>query len=93
MVDCIEILVIHCWGSAILYASDGGGELISPNYPEDYPDEEDCSVTIEADPDQFIVIDVHDFSTEATYDSLQVATEYTKNLQCMYIHVYIDFFN
>ena len=74
MVDCIEILVIHCWGSAILYASDGGGELISPNYPENYPNYMDCSVTIEADPDQFIVIDVHDFSTEATYDSLQVAS-------------------
>jgi len=44
--------------------------LSSPNYPNNYDNDEYCEWNIAADPGQTIQIDFIDFHTEANYDYL-----------------------
>ena len=48
------------------------GRFVSPNYPNNYPDDEDCSWGITV-PDGFLVkVDFSHFNTESNYDELQI---------------------
>eukprot|EP00058_Branchiostoma_floridae_P010033 XP_002595521.1 hypothetical protein BRAFLDRAFT_69073 [Branchiostoma floridae] len=52
--------------------SDPSGTLLSPNYPNDYPHNQNCYYTIAAAPGNYLELTVRAFRTESTHDVLQI---------------------
>ena len=56
-----------------LDASNQNQSLSSPNFPENYPNNTNCTWTITAPPGQFVFINFEIFSTEECCDDLNVS--------------------
>ena len=53
-------------------SGQNSGQFTSPNYPNNYPDNQDCSWGITVPSGSRVIVEFSDFNTEANYDKLRI---------------------